>query len=149
MRAMRPYGRQMFQNFQNELSRMFGDHGWAMDDGEGEEGLGTQWTPAVDVQESGNRFVVRADLPGVEPDQVDITLENGLLTIRGERREEKREEGEGFHRMERFRGTFFRRFALPDVADSAAVEAHMDHGVLEIMIPKSEKAQARRIQISR
>lgn len=107
----------------------------------------TDWAPDVDVREEGDRFVVRADLPGVDPKDIEVTLENHVLTIRGERSEERKEEREGYHRTERFQGKFFRRFLLPDAGAASDVTARSDHGVLEITIPKSPKSRPTRIDV--
>lgn len=105
------------------------------------------WAPQVDIKEEKERFLVRADLPGIEAKDVEITLENGMLTIRGERREERKEEDAGYRRVERFTGQFFRRFALPDATDPDKVKAHMDKGVLEVEIPKAKESLSRRIEV--
>ncbi len=105
------------------------------------------WVPAVDIREEPNRFVLHADIPGVEPKDIEITMENGLLTIKGERRVESTEEREGFKRVERARGTFYRRFSLPDTADPEKISARGLNGVLEIVIPKHERTQPRKISV--
>ena len=107
----------------------------------------SHWRPAVDIKEEQDRFVILADLPGVNPDSIDVTMENGVLTLKGERKSEKTEEREGYKRVERARGTFYRRFSLPDTADADKIEANSKDGVLEITIPKMEKVQPRRISV--
>ena len=107
----------------------------------------SQWRPAVDIKEEENRFLIQADVPGVDPKDIEITMENGVLTIRGERTDETKKEGEGYSRVERVRGSFYRRFSLPDTADADRIEAQGKHGVLEIVIPKKEKAKPKRIAI--
>ena len=106
-----------------------------------------EWSPAVDVREEDGAYVVECDIPGVRVEDVDVTLENGVLSIRGERKEERREEGDTWHRIERFSGSFSRRFSLPDTVDTDEADASMNDGVLIIRIPKSEKAVGRRIEI--
>lgn len=108
----------------------------------------SQWRPAVDIKEEKDRFVITADLPGVDPKEIDITMENGVLTLKGERSDEKTEERQGYRRVERVRGTFFRRFSLPDTADSDRIEASSKNGVLEIVLPKHEKVQPKRITVN-
>lgn len=108
----------------------------------------TEWTPAVDVRETEKEYVLHADVPGVKPEDIEITLEDDILTIRGSRNWEDRQESENYKRVERVRGTFFRRFVLPDTADSASVSARNKDGVLEIVIPKQEKALPRKIKIN-
>ena len=128
------------------LQRLFSLSDWPFEDIPGDSLLNESWAPAVDLKEKKKSYLVKADLPGVDPKDIEITLENGLLTIRGERKEERREEGDNVHRVERFSGSFARQFSLPDAADDG-VEAEMKGGVLEIHIPKSDKAVARRIEI--
>jgi HSP20 family protein len=106
-----------------------------------------KWIPRVDVHEEKDRFVVWADVPGVEPKDIDITAENGVLTIRGERRAEKRETENGYERVERVSGTFLRRFTLPEGANTELIKAKQTNGVLEVSIPKTPAAQPRRISI--
>ena len=104
------------------------------------------WLPSVDVQESADKFVVRADLPGVAPEAIEITAENGVLTLRGERR--ANESDEGFTRRERVAGTFSRRFVLPDTVDTSSITATHTHGVLEVTIPKQPKVEPRKIKVA-
>lgn len=105
------------------------------------------WIPAVDIKEEPNRFILYADLPGVDKDNIEIAMENNVLTIKGERQEEHKEEKDNFSRIERIKGSFYRRFTLPDTADSEKISAKTNNGVLEITIPKKEKAHPRRITI--
>ncbi|HJP36707.1 MAG TPA: Hsp20/alpha crystallin family protein, partial [Gammaproteobacteria bacterium] len=93
------------------------------------------------------RFVITADVPGVEPDDIEITMEHGILTIKGERAEERNVEHKGFRRVERVSGSFYRRFSLPDSANAERITAQGKNGVLEIVIPKGEKAKVRRISV--
>lgn len=130
----------------NPLQRLMSLADWPFEDFPEERLLGEPWAPAVDLKENKKAYVVKVDIPGVDPKDIDVTLENGVLTVRGERKEEHREEGENFHRVERFSGSFARQFSLPDAADDG-VEAKMKDGVLEIHVPKSEKAVARKIEI--
>jgi HSP20 family protein len=105
------------------------------------------WVPRVDIHEEKDRFVVLADVPGVDPKDIDITAENGVLTLRGERRAEKRETEKGYERVERVSGTFVRRFTLPEGANTELIKAKQTNGVLEVTIPKTPAAQPRRISI--
>lgn len=107
----------------------------------------SHWRPAVDIKEEENRFVIYADLPGVDPKDIEITMEQGVLTLRGERSEETKEEREGYKRVERVSGSFYRRFSLPDTADAERIEAEGKNGVLEITLPKHEKVQPRKITV--
>ena len=91
--------------------------------------------------------MILADLPGIDPKDIEITMENGTLAIRGERKSETEEEREGYHRVERARGSFYRRFTLPDTANTDKIEARGKDGVLEIVIPKHDKVQPRKIAV--
>lgn len=108
----------------------------------------SDWMPAVDIKEESNRFLIAADIPGVEPKDIDVHMENGLLTLRGVRNFESSEENDGFKRVERARGSFYRRFSLPDTADPEKISAKCANGVLEIVIPKHEKVQPRKIEVA-
>jgi len=107
----------------------------------------SDWIPAVDIKETDTAFEIHADIPGVDPKDIDVHMENGILTIKGERTAEKKEEHEGYKRIERSRGSFYRRFSLPDSADADKISAKSNHGVLEITIPKQEKVQPRKISV--
>ncbi len=106
------------------------------------------WTPSVDITEDENSFKLLADIPGVNPEDIEVSMENGVLTVKGERKTEEKTEKENFRRVERHYGTFYRRFTLPETANPDKIEAHSDHGVLKITIPKQEVAQPRRISVS-
>ncbi len=108
-----------------------------------------QWVPHVDVKEEPDRFVLYADLPGVDPDEIEVSMDKGILSIKGERRSEARTENERFSRIERRYGVFHRRFALPDSANPDGIEARGHNGVLEIVIPKRPETTPRRIQVGR
>ena len=105
------------------------------------------WIPAMDIREEDKQWVLHADLPGVDPESIDVTLEQGVLTIRGRRTLTKRDEEHGFRRVERVSGEFFRRFSLPDTADSESVKAKHANGVLEVTIPKQPQVMPRRISV--
>lgn len=107
----------------------------------------SRWTPAVDIKEEDTKFVITADIPGVDPKEIDVTMENGILTIKGERKFEDEQQGEGYRRVERMHGTFYRRFSLPDQADPSKISAKSNHGVLEVTVPKVEKVLPRRIEV--
>jgi HSP20 family protein len=103
--------------------------------------------PAVDVREEKDRFVVQADLPGVAPADIEVTAEKGILTLRGERKSEKRDESVGYERIERVSGSFTRRFALPENVQADAIKARFAHGVLEVSIPKQPVVAAKRVVV--
>ena len=105
------------------------------------------WVPPVDIREEAQQFVIHVDLPGVDPKHIDVTLEKGELTIRGRRELESRDEKNGFRRVERVSGDFYRRFSLPDTADGQSVKARFTNGVLEVVIPKQAQVLPRRITV--
>jgi HSP20 family protein len=105
------------------------------------------FAPAVDIREEPARYVLHADLPGVKADDIDISLEDGVLTIRGERKLEKNVEAAGYKRVERMHGSFYRSFTLPDTADHEGVAAAFKDGVLEVSIKKQEKAKPKKITV--
>jgi len=108
----------------------------------------SDWVPAVDIKEENDRFLIIADVPGVDPDDIEVHMENGVLSIKGERHEEHEEEKEGYKRIERMHGSFHRRFNLPETADAEGISAKSRNGSLEISIPKREAlAQTRRITV--
>ncbi|HTG77087.1 MAG TPA: Hsp20/alpha crystallin family protein [Steroidobacteraceae bacterium] len=107
------------------------------------------WAPAADVSETDGEYLIKAELPEVGKDDLNITVQEGVLTLAGERKEEKREDNEKVHRIERFHGSFSRRFTLPDDADEQGIKAESKDGVLVIHIPKQKVAhpQPRQIQV--
>lgn len=129
---------------QNEINRVFGN----LNDADSNSAT-SEWSPAVDVREYADRFQLLLDIPGVEPKDVDITLDGGVLTVSGNRNEEKGANGleAQQQRLERRLGRFHRRFILPDTADGENVSASGRNGVLEIVIHKQPKAQPRRIAV--
>jgi HSP20 family protein len=107
----------------------------------------TSWSPAVDVHEEAERFVVHADLPGVKPADIEITADKGVLSLRGTRAFEQRNEGGRYSRTERVNGRFVRSFTLPENVQADAIKASFKDGVLELTIPKVAKAEPRRIEV--
>lgn len=106
-----------------------------------------EWVPAVDIFEQEDRFVLRADLPGVSPDDIDVNMDDGVLTLTGERRTEADGESAGMQRVERSSGKFYRRFSLPETADADGVTARSANGILEVVISKLPEVKARRITV--
>lgn len=129
---------------QRDLDRVFGSPVLQGDDA---ASAVVNWAPAVDIREEPQQFVLHADLPGVRPEDIDVSLEKGILTIRGQRRLENREDKDGYRRVERVGGEFFRRFSLPDTADSQGVKAKFNNGVLEVLIAKQQQVLPRRITV--
>ena len=105
------------------------------------------WVPALDVRESQDRFDVTVDLPGLEPDDVNVTFEDGMLSISGKREFSAEDRGETWHRIERSFGTFARSMRLPQTADTERIEATFDKGVLTVLVPKTEQAKPRTIEV--
>lgn len=135
----------LLDKFQDELNRLgIFDQ---MENSDNSNVVTSHWRPAVDIREESDRFVIIADIPGVDPKDIEITMEQGVLTIKGERSSDTEESHEGYRRVERVRGTFYRRFSLPDSADAEHIEAKGKNGVLEIVLPKLEKVQPKRITV--
>jgi HSP20 family protein len=135
------------RQLRDEMNRAFGQALTGTEDGSNVVTSG--WMPAVDIKEEDERFVISVDVPGVDPEQIEITMEHGTLTIRGERKLETQEEGEkSYRRVERLHGAFYRRFSLPDTADAEKISAKGQNGVLEIVIPKQAAIQPKRIKVA-
>jgi len=130
------------RSLQRDLDRMF----------EGTIGFPSvttrRWMPSFDIKESGNDLIVRADLPGVKKEDIKIELNNGFLTISGERKQEKKEENEKFYRSERVYGSFCRSFQVPSSLTEDQIKAHYENGVLDIVLPKEDLPQPKNIPIN-
>lgn len=133
-------------NIQRDFNRLFEGflRGGMQDDGS--FGL-SMWSPAVDIAEKDNEYVVRAELPGVSKDDVKITLESNILTIRGEKRQEKDMKEDDYHRMERMYGSFQRSFTLPTTVKSDSIDASYRDGILTVTLPKAEEAKPKHIEV--
>ena len=107
----------------------------------------TDWVPAIDVIEEKDRFVMRADVPGVRAEDIDVSMENGILSVSGKRHEETTDDSDGIHRIERISGRFYRRFSLPDTANAEAISAKTRDGILEVVILKRPEVKARTIAV--
>jgi len=105
------------------------------------------WTPAVDIVETENDLVLKADVPDVDMKDIDIQIENGTLSLKGERKFEKAEQGKGYHRIERSYGSFARYFSLPESVDSEKVQADYKSGVLTVTLPKKEIAKPKTVKV--
>lgn len=105
------------------------------------------WVPAVDIVEEKDRFVLRADVPGVNPEDIDVSMDKGVLSVAGQRHEERSEDANGAQRLERITGTFYRRFTLPDTANADEISASSENGILEVVIPKQAQVESRRIVV--
>lgn len=107
----------------------------------------SEWAPAVDIKEEAERYVLLADLPGVNPSNIDVSMENGILTLSGQRDTDAKTQREGYKRIERHYGSFHRRFSLPDTVDAEGISARCTNGVLEIVIPKKSVLQPKKIVV--
>ncbi len=112
-----------------------------------EPGMKVDWSPSADISESESEYLIRAELPAVKKEDIKVKVSDGLITLEGERRQEKEEKGEKMHRVERFYGSFSRSFALPDNADIASVKAESKDGVLTVRIPKLKSTPPRSIDV--
>jgi HSP20 family protein len=129
---------------QDQLNRLFND---AFERAEGESNL-TAWAPAVDISENAHELVVKADLPGVDPKGLDIRVENNVLTIRGERKFEKKVDQDNYLRVERAYGSFTRSFALANTVNPEGIKADYNDGVLSLVVPKREEAKPKQIKVN-
>ena len=135
-------------SLQGEMNRLFSTFfDTPTTRGNGGNGTMRRWIPAMDLVETGEHFVLKADLPGMTENDVNIEIENNVLTISGERKTEHEEKHEGYYRLERATGAFARSLTLPEGIDAEAVSATFDNGVLEVRIPKPAQAQPRKVQI--
>ena len=129
----------LFDESYRGISRTGTEDDWA---------LGGSWAPAVDIYEQGSDIVLKAELPGVDPKDVDVRLENSTLTLRGERKFDNEVKKESYHRIERSYGSFTRSFTLPSVVDQAGIKAEFRDGVLRVTMPKREEAKPKQITIN-
>ena len=106
-----------------------------------------EWIPALDMSETDKEIIVQMEVPGIDPKDIEVTLTNNVLTIKGEKKLERKEEGEDFHRIERRFGTFSRSIRLPVEVNADAVEATYKNGVLKLVLPKTEESRAKRIEV--
>jgi HSP20 family protein len=137
------------QTIQQEMNRLFGTLFDAPQSGGGGDGGSLQrWIPAMDLVEEGDHYVLRADLPGVREEDINVELEDNVLTISGERRAEHEERREGYYRVERASGKFSRSLTLPEGIEPESIEAQFENGVLTVRIPKPEERRPRRVAIS-
>ena len=132
-----------FANLDDMFARMPSLLGrWPRLTGDGGEGA-VEWAPTVDISETDAEYLLKAQLPAVKKEDVHVTFDDGMLTISGERKQEKEEKGEKYHRIESLHGTFSRSFSLPDAIDPAAIRAEAKDGVITVHVPKS-KTEARK-----
>ena len=135
------------EELQNRLSGLFGRAPVRRGNGEQESITVAEWAPLVDITEDDKEYLIKAELPEVKKEDVKVAVENGVLTISGERKSEKEERNKKFHRIERAYGSFERSFIVPDDADADKVIAEFKDGVLRVHLPKSEKAKPKQIEV--
>lgn len=135
------------EDVSNRLNRMFGRSPASAEPAH--DMLATaDWAPSVDISETDNAYVIKAEIPEVKKEDVKVTIQDGMLSIQGERKLEKEEKGKKFHRIERSYGSFIRNFRMPDDADEAGVKAEFKDGMINVTLPKSEKAKSKAITVS-
>lgn len=133
-------------SIQEEMNQLF-NRAFGRTFGEGGEAPARVWAPALDISERKDAYVVTVEVPGVKQDDIDITLEDGLLTISGERKQVQESSDEQFHRVERRYGAFRRSITLPSQVQADAIEASYENGVLEVLLPKAEEAKPKKITV--
>ncbi len=135
------------QSVQQEMNRLFGTL-FDSPAGGGHGGLTRRWIPAMDLLEEDDHFVLRADLPGLDEGDVNVELEDNVLTVSGERKSEREDHKDGYYRIERATGSFSRSLTLPEGIDPESIQARFEKGVLEVMVPKPERRKPRRVAIN-
>jgi HSP20 family protein len=137
-RDLRSLQEEVNRLFSTNLTRTFGD-----------EGIGRgAWAPSVDIYENKDQIVLEAELPGMKQEDFDLSIENNVITIRGERKFEKTDESDNYHRVERSYGSFTRSFTLPQTVSADEARAEYSNGVLRVTLPKREEAKSRRIEVT-
>ena len=144
MALVRWQPRELF-SLRRDFDRLFEDL-WSNDEG-ATNGRETTWRPSVDIRETDQEFLIHADLPGIRQEDLEITVTDGRLTIKGQRHQEKESKEGGLHRVERAYGTFTRTFDLPAAVDTGAVAAAYRDGVLTVTVPKAEEAKPKQIEV--
>ncbi|HMS09351.1 MAG TPA: Hsp20/alpha crystallin family protein [Pyrinomonadaceae bacterium] len=129
----------------DEMNRLFSAVPASVDRGEFARG---SWSPNVDIYEDENRLIVEAELPGMNREDFEVSVENNVLTLKGERKFEKKTEGDNYHRVERAYGSFTRQFTLPQTITAEGATADFENGVLRVALPKREETKARKIEIT-
>ncbi|HEV3047464.1 MAG TPA: Hsp20/alpha crystallin family protein [Solirubrobacteraceae bacterium] len=134
------------ESFQQEVGRLFGSF-FDSPTGARRANVAGRFVPAVDLVEEDERYVLRADLPGVSEQDVKVEVQDNVLTVSGERRSEREERKEGYHRVERASGSFSRSLALPEGVDAQQIQARIEHGVLEVSVPKPARRAPHRVAV--
>lgn len=132
-------------DLQQEINRLFQPTRWL--GRESSNVMVTDWIPAIDIKDEDNQYVIKADVPGVDPKDIEVSMENGALTIKGKKETSHEEKKENYFCMERSSGSFFRSFTLPQSVNASDIKAKNNNGVLIITVPKTQKAAAQKIKI--
>ena len=135
-----------FREMEDVFERFSRPLGWRHRGGQELMATG-DWIPRVDIAETDKEFVIKAELPEIKKEEVSVSVDNGVLTLRGERKQEKEEKGKKFHRIERFYGSFTRSFTLPENVDETKVDASFKDGILQLTIPKTKESKPKAIEV--
>lgn len=133
-------------HLQEDINRLFEPFSWLTEGGASDTFI-SDWSPKIDIKDEDKHYLIRADIPGVDPKDIEVHLENGVLTIKGEKETKTEDKTEDYIRVERSTGTFLRRFTLPETVDAENIKAKSKHGVLEVIVPKSTKNSSRKISV--
>jgi HSP20 family protein len=136
-----------WQEIEDMFDRYTRAVGWPRGKGQQEVATTVDWSPRVDIAETSDQFVIKAEIPEVNAKDVKVTVDNGVLSLSGERKQEKEEKGKRFHRVERYYGSFSRSFSLPDNVDGTKVKASFKEGMLTLTIPKTEATKPKAIEV--
>jgi HSP20 family protein len=134
-----------FRTLRSEMDRLFDDF-FGLTPAR-REGAAAVWAPAVDIREDADKYIVEAELPGMKKEEIEIELENGVLSIKGERKFERKQESENYHFVERSYGNFYRSFSLPKNVDGENITAEYKEGVLHVAIPKKDEVKPKKVEI--
>lgn len=137
------------EEMSTRLNRFFGQPGWPRTNGEAAKDamMTFDWAPTVDIAETPEEFQIKVELPEVKKEDVKVSVDHGVLRLEGERKQEKEEKGKKYHRIERSYGSFLRTFSLPDNVDDTKVRAEFKDGMLNVRLPKIERAKPRAIEV--
>ena len=133
-------------HLQQDINRLFEPFGWVTESGLWDT-FSSEWSPRIDIKDKGSHYLICADVPGVDPKEIEVSIENNILTIKGEKETKPEEKDENYLRVERTRGSFMRWFSLPESVDPERIKAKSKHGVLEIAIHKATRATSKKIEI--
>lgn len=147
MAIMRWEGFRDLLSLQDRMNHLFDESARGVNRGREEEWATGAWAPAVDIYEQGGDLVLKAELPGVDPKDVDVRIENNVLTLKGERKVDNEVKRDSYHRVERAYGSFTRAFTLPTSVDTTKVKADFRDGVLRVVLPKREESKPKQVQI--